>query len=91
MQVIAVNAWCASILIIVSQVWFIELYTVFSSLFCFLPLSLLALSTSPSAVGHRDHWQNDDTVDKCTACQTSFGMMERKHHCRDCGKIFCYK
>ena len=34
-------------------------------------------------------WQSDTDVDKCS-CGTYFTMFVRKHHCRLCGKVFCY-
>uniref|UniRef100_A0A5B7CF94 FYVE-type domain-containing protein n=1 Tax=Davidia involucrata TaxID=16924 RepID=A0A5B7CF94_DAVIN len=37
------------------------------------------------------HWVPDETVTKCTACGTDFGAFVRKHHCRNCGDIFCDK
>ncbi|XP_051140924.1 protein FREE1-like [Andrographis paniculata] len=39
----------------------------------------------------KDHWVPDEAVTKCTACQTDFSAFNRKHHCRNCGEIFCDK
>ncbi|XP_068646785.1 protein FREE1-like [Aristolochia californica] len=39
----------------------------------------------------KDHWVPDEVVTKCTACGTEFGAFLRKHHCRNCGDIFCDK
>ena len=38
-----------------------------------------------------EHWLRDEAVDKCMKCNVEFTFTERKHHCRDCGKIFCAK
>jgi len=35
-------------------------------------------------------WTDDNTVDKCYHCNAYFSYILRKHHCRLCGKIFCY-
>jgi len=38
----------------------------------------------------RPHWIPDDRVNNCTKCKTEFSSLtERKHHCRNCGNIFC--
>ncbi|XP_050068763.1 protein RUFY3 isoform X2 [Anopheles maculipalpis] len=34
-------------------------------------------------------WTPDKVVSKCTGCEKEFSMTRRKHHCRNCGKIFC--
>ena len=34
-------------------------------------------------------WIPDKSVDLCCECKSEFGMFNRKHHCRFCGKIFC--
>ncbi|GIY41364.1 early endosome antigen 1 [Caerostris darwini] len=34
-------------------------------------------------------WADDDTVTHCTACGKLFTRTVRKHHCRNCGSIFC--
>ncbi|KAH3708541.1 hypothetical protein DPMN_067994 [Dreissena polymorpha] len=36
-------------------------------------------------------WVPDDEVERCTACKTPFTFVRRRHHCRNCGKIFCGK
>jgi hypothetical protein len=36
-----------------------------------------------------DHWQKDDVVDACKTCNLKFTFSERKHHCRNCGGIYC--
>lgn len=39
----------------------------------------------------KDHWVPDEAVTKCTACGNDFGAFVRRHHCRNCGDIFCDK
>ncbi|XP_022098309.1 lateral signaling target protein 2 homolog isoform X2 [Acanthaster planci] len=34
-------------------------------------------------------WVPDDSATECTSCKAVFTMLRRKHHCRNCGKIFC--
>lgn len=36
-----------------------------------------------------DHWVKDDLVEQCKLCHVKFSFSERKHHCRDCGGVFC--
>ena len=35
-------------------------------------------------------WVTDESVTTCYECKSKFGTFLRKHHCRVCGKIFCY-
>lgn len=39
----------------------------------------------------KDHWVPDELVTHCMnmACQVTFTLTRRKHHCRSCGKIYC--
>ncbi|KAK4276494.1 hypothetical protein QN277_014636 [Acacia crassicarpa] len=39
----------------------------------------------------KDHWVPDEAASKCTGCGTDFNPFVRKHHCRNCGDIFCDK
>lgn len=42
------------------------------------------------AVGRMaDHWVKDEFADLCSSCGIKFKFIERRHHCRDCGKVFC--
>jgi len=35
-------------------------------------------------------WVDDKNVTKCYKCNSEFSFFYRKHHCRCCGRIFCY-
>jgi hypothetical protein len=39
----------------------------------------------------RKPWVSDAARTHCKNCNTSFGIITRKHHCRRCGEIFCNK
>lgn len=39
--------------------------------------------------GMVDHWWKDEGVGACVQCGTKFTIYERRHHCRNCGKVFC--
>ncbi|GAM29253.1 hypothetical protein SAMD00019534_124290 [Acytostelium subglobosum LB1] len=39
----------------------------------------------------RPKWVEDVAATSCTKCNTSFTLLNRKHHCRRCGQVFCQK
>jgi len=39
----------------------------------------------------RPTWVNDQDVTACFNCRQSFTIVNRRHHCRACGQIFCSK
>ncbi|WKY17095.1 hypothetical protein Q1695_001594 [Nippostrongylus brasiliensis] len=43
----------------------------------------------PSFIGVR--WVPDEDCDQCTACSAVFTVVRRRHHCRNCGRIFCQR
>ncbi|CAK4163740.1 unnamed protein product [Aphanomyces euteiches] len=45
--------------------------------------ALLGVYSSPPK------WDTDASVEACTACQEQFDLLNRKHHCRACGQVFC--
>ncbi|XP_016130201.1 RUN and FYVE domain-containing protein 1 isoform X1 [Sinocyclocheilus grahami] len=39
---------------------------------------------------HEGHaWLKDDEATQCKQCQKEFSISRRKHHCRNCGDIYC--
>ena len=36
-----------------------------------------------------DHWMRDEHSESCVDRKVKFTIYERKHHCRNCGKVFC--
>ncbi|XP_041447245.1 WD repeat and FYVE domain-containing protein 3 isoform X2 [Xenopus laevis] len=38
-----------------------------------------------------DHWVKDEGMDNCSGCAARFSLTERRHHCRNCGQLFCQK
>ncbi|XP_036381916.1 WD repeat and FYVE domain-containing protein 3 isoform X1 [Megalops cyprinoides] len=38
-----------------------------------------------------DHWVKDEGGDSCSGCTVRFSLTERRHHCRNCGQLFCQK
>uniref|UniRef100_A0A1I7SQ18 FYVE-type domain-containing protein n=1 Tax=Bursaphelenchus xylophilus TaxID=6326 RepID=A0A1I7SQ18_BURXY len=36
-------------------------------------------------------WVPDADCDNCVACGSAFTLVRRRHHCRNCGRIFCYR
>lgn len=41
--------------------------------------------------GRVDHWLKDDGAEACASCRVRFSIYERRHHCRNCGQLFCSK
>eukprot|EP00011_Vannellida_sp_DIVA3-517-6-12_P001982 CAMPEP_0114616758 /NCGR_PEP_ID=MMETSP0168-20121206/6851_1 /TAXON_ID=95228 ORGANISM="Vannella sp., Strain DIVA3 517/6/12" /NCGR_SAMPLE_ID=MMETSP0168 /ASSEMBLY_ACC=CAM_ASM_000044 /LENGTH=296 /DNA_ID=CAMNT_0001827881 /DNA_START=15 /DNA_END=905 /DNA_ORIENTATION=+ len=37
----------------------------------------------------RSHWEADANAASCRKCNAQFALTLRRHHCRDCGKVFC--
>jgi serine/threonine protein kinase len=36
-------------------------------------------------------WEKDSEVPRCRLCQKDFALMRRRHHCRNCGRVFCHE
>ncbi|RNF26638.1 putative zinc finger protein [Trypanosoma conorhini] len=36
-----------------------------------------------------DHWQRDSEAPSCHGCAVTFSLSTRRHHCRNCGYVFC--
>lgn len=47
------------------------------------PLDRMQQMLSPPA------WIPDESAPHCMSCQSVFTVVRRRHHCRNCGKVFC--
>ena len=36
------------------------------------------------------HWLEDSSVKRCCKCNREFGVSLRRHHCRLCGRVYCW-
>ncbi|GAM18660.1 hypothetical protein SAMD00019534_018350 [Acytostelium subglobosum LB1] len=50
-------------------------------------------SFKPDAVftNSRPKWVEDNKAHNCSKCNVGFTLLNRKHHCRRCGLVFCQK
>lgn len=37
----------------------------------------------------KQHWVPDEAATKCSNCDADFSAFVRRHHCRNCGDVFC--
>jgi len=49
----------------------------------------MARWVSAIAKARRPRWRDDQDILSCERCQRGFSSFRRKHHCRNCGGIFC--
>jgi hypothetical protein len=52
-------------------------------------MAMATLAEISSVATLSSPWQFDDLQPTCASCQTEFNPLNRRHHCRLCGKIFC--
>jgi hypothetical protein len=38
-----------------------------------------------------EKWVDSNLIQRCQECTNSFNLLNRKHHCRACGEVFCWK
>ncbi len=51
------------------------------------PLPTRPVPTSPQQ--QVAHWQPDEASKHCMICDKQFSVLDRRHHCRKCGKLVC--
>ena len=44
-----------------------------------------------NSLNNENIWIDDDSVTSCHNCKEIFSLFNRRHHCRLCGKIYCYE
>jgi len=46
---------------------------------------------SVKCVAYKTGWVKDTDANECQACDTPFGLIKRRHHCRICGLCICHE
>jgi hypothetical protein len=54
-----------------------------------LPRALAGVVVHATHVADAWRAQEDDTAPNCNKCSVKFTLFKRRHHCRNCGKVFC--
>ncbi|XP_058121210.1 zinc finger FYVE domain-containing protein 26 homolog [Anopheles ziemanni] len=44
----------------------------------------------PKEIPPRDRWVKDEDALHCMCCRRTFSMLNRRHHCRRCGRVVCH-
>uniref|UniRef100_A0A182N240 FYVE-type domain-containing protein n=1 Tax=Anopheles dirus TaxID=7168 RepID=A0A182N240_9DIPT len=44
----------------------------------------------PKEIPSREYWIKDEDALHCMCCRRAFSMLNRRHHCRRCGRVVCH-
>ena len=53
--------------------------------------SSLCMSYPQPILVERPDWMDDKETDTCVICNAAFSLINRRHHCRRCGRVLCGK
>lgn len=56
------------------------------AMFCGISPSILC---KESVIQRMPNWVSDEEALECMLCEAEFGILRRRHHCRQCGAVIC--